>query len=153
MMELSLTTWLSVAALIISGISLAVSYWHNRRSAIVGIEPVLVFVYDRGTGWTLQNVGNGPALNVTVAQKEVGGEWFNPVRVPPISKDGAFVCRWLGHVNTTGMGVPYTDFEGRPYSSIAGNDLSRVFKERKLPVWEEPEIGKHWDYPVHHDGT
>src|ERR687893_400657 len=99
-------TWISVAALLISGVSLAISYWHSRKSAITGRKPVLTFVYDDETGWVLQNIGNGPALNVIVAQKKVGEQGFNPVRVPPISKDGAFVCRWLGHVNTT-RGIKY----------------------------------------------
>jgi hypothetical protein len=146
---MDLGTWISVVALLISGLSLAISFWNNRRSAITGRKPVLAFVYDHESGWLLQNIGNGPALNVIVAQKEVGGQWFNPVRVPPVSKDGTFVCRWLGHVNTTGLGATYTDFEGRPYSSVSGNDLSRTFEGHKLPVWEESEVGRHWDHPIY----
>jgi len=150
---MELGTWISLVALLIAGLSLAISFWNNRKSAITGRKPVLTFVYDDETGWSLRNIGNGPALNVIVAQKEVGGQWFNPVRVPPLSKDGAFVCRWLGHVNTTGLGVTYTDFEGRAYSSVTGNDLSRTFEGRKLPDWEESEIGSHWDHPIYRNGT
>ena len=74
------------------------------------------------------NIGGGPALNVLVAQKKMGGEWFNPVRVPPCQEDGEFILRWLDHVNTTGLGATYTDFEDRPYTSTCGDDLSQSFR-------------------------
>lgn len=114
---------------------------------------MLTFVYDDETGWNSQNIGNGPALNVIAAQKEVGGQWFNPVGAPPLPKDGEFGCRWLGHVNTTGLGATHTDFEGGPYSSVTCNDLSRTFEGRKLPVWEESKIGRHWGHPIYRNGT
>jgi hypothetical protein len=87
-----LSVTLAVAALALSLVSFVLTYRaghaEDRRSRI----PVLVFIYDdaRG-GWALRNVGNGPALNVLVAQKHVKGDrcgqWYRPVRVPPIARD------------------------------------------------------------------
>ena len=141
---MELKDWLSVGAFIVSVTSLAISILNNRRSAITGIKPVLVFVYNQERGWILQNIGNGPAMNIIVAQKQVNGQWFNPVRIPPISKGTEFVLTWLNHVNDTGLRATYTDFQDRSYSSTCGNDLSRIFDGNKLLDWKEGEIGQHW---------
>jgi hypothetical protein len=71
-------------------------------------------VYEGKTGWIIRNIGGGPAMNVIVAQKKPRGEWFNPVRQPPLAKDSEFLPVWLGHVNTTGLGATYSDYEDRP---------------------------------------
>ena len=114
-------------------------------------KPVLVFEYDGDSGWILRNVGAGPALNVVVAQKRVGGEWFNPVRVPPLSKDGKFILQWRNHVDTTGLGAIYTDTEQLAYTSTCGNDLSKTFDGTLFGPWPEPMIGRHWNQPLYRE--
>jgi hypothetical protein len=104
-----------------------------------------VFVDDpKRRCWVLQNVGNGPALNVLVAQRE-GGEWFDPVLAPPLAKDAAFGLEWLGRVNTTGLGASYSDFEDRRYTSTLGGDRSRTYERSQLPDWPNDEIRRYWD--------
>jgi hypothetical protein len=151
---MKLTDLLSIVAIVISTISFLLSFWLNIKSARSDIRPVLAFVYNGESGWHLRNVGSGPALNVTVAQKNVKNrEWFNPVRVPPLEEESRFHLKWLGHVNDTGLGVVYEDFQGRTYSSTCGNDLSCVFRGRgEIPKWEEQEIGRHWRQPLYRSG-
>ena len=146
---MELSDWMSIAAVVISVTSFSLSFWANLRSARSDIRPVLAFVYHGKSGWHLRNIGSGPALNVTVAQKNVESkEWFNPVRVPPLEEASRFHLAWLGHVNHTGLGVVYEDFQGRTYSSTCGNDLSRIFRGRgEIPKWEEQRIGSHWRQP------
>jgi len=105
---------LSFAALVVSVTTFALNYRYTRRSAVLSRKPVLVFEYYGERGWLLRNVGSGRALNVVVAQKRVGGEWFNPVRIPPLAKDGQFLLAWLGHVNTTGLGATTPTQKTRP---------------------------------------
>jgi hypothetical protein len=150
---MELRDWLPIGAFAVSVMSLTISYLSSRKTSITGIKPVLVFVYDEEKGWILQNIGNGPAMNIIVAQKRVGGEWFNPVRIPPVSKGTEFILTWLGHVNDTGLGATYTDFQDRTYSSTCGNDLSRTFEGNKLRVWKEQEIGRHWNHPIYRSKT
>ena len=132
-------------ALAVSIISFVLNYRHNRRASILARKPVLVFEYDGSVGWIVRNVGHGPAMNIVVAQKEPGADWFNPVRIPALSKDGKFVPVWLGHVNTTGLGATYTDVEGSPYTATCGNDLSRIDEGTEFGPWSEDEIGRHWN--------
>jgi len=146
-----MTAALSSTALLLSVVTFAINYRQGRRSAILTRKSVLVFEYDGDSGWTLRNVGAGPALNVVVAQKRVGGEWFNPVRVPPLSKDGKFVLKWLNPVNTTGLGATYSDTEQLPYTSTCGNDLSMTFDGTLFGSWPESVLGKHWKQPLYEE--
>jgi hypothetical protein len=146
-----ITATLSLTALLVSVVTFALNYRHTRRSAILSRKPVLVFEYDGDLGWVLRNVGAGPALNVIVAQKRVGGDWFNPVRVPPLSKDGKFVLGWLNHVNTTALGATYVDTEQLPYTSTCGNDLSQVSSGTLFGPWLEQQVGRHWNQPPYEE--
>ncbi|ADG14250.1 hypothetical protein BC1002_0142 [Paraburkholderia atlantica] len=142
------------AALVLSALALAFSVfslWFNFRSslhaAMLSRKPVLVFEYDGREGWILRNIGNGPAMNVIVAQRLKTAKWVNPIRVPPLAKDGSLVLQWLGHVNTTGLGATYDDSENTKYTSTCRQDLTRVESGEKFGPWPDGEIGRHWDNP------
>lgn len=137
----------SVAAVLVSAVSFLLNYLSAARVASLGRKPVLVFEYDGASGWMIRNVGNGPAMNAIVAQRSKSGDWINPVRVPPLAKDGKMILKWLGHVNTTGLGATYVDTENRPYTSTCGNDLSRVEPGLRLGPWAEANIARHWANP------
>jgi hypothetical protein len=142
---------LSAIAVVVSLVTFGLTHFHDRRLTVLGRRPVLVFEYDGSRGWILRNVGLGPALNPIVAQKTVGGDWFNPVRIPPLAVGGEFIPLWLRHVNTTGLGVLYDDTDGLPYSATCGNDRSRVFAGHRFGPWKEDEIGRHWNHPMYRE--
>lgn len=141
----------AVSALGVSLFSLFLNQRLAQRTLVLGRKPVLVFEYDGRRGWLLRNVGAGPALNIVVAQKRVGGGWFNPVRIPPVSKDGQFLMEWLGHVNTTGLGATYSDSEEITYTSTCGNDLSKVAIGMLFGPWPESQVGRHWNHPPYRE--
>jgi hypothetical protein len=136
-------TVVSVVALVVSVMALVISMIATGRTAVAGRRPVLIFDYDSERGWRIRNVGNGPALNVIVAQKK-DGEWFDPTRIPPLAKDAEYVLRWCLHVNDTGLGSTYTDVADMAYTSSCGNDLSTTRLGHHLPRWSEPEIRRDW---------
>jgi hypothetical protein len=103
-------TTLAVGALVVSVASFVISFLAARATERRARMPVLVFVYTFEKGWKIRNVGNGPALDVVVAQKEVGGDWFEPRRVPPMGRDHELVLEWIGHDNEHGLGATYSDF-------------------------------------------
>lgn len=133
---------IALVAIIISLIALVFSIWYNLKSAKTNICPVLVAEYNESNGWSIRNIGNGPALNVLVAQKRIKGGWFN------IGQDDQFHLKWLGHFNDSGLGISYQDFNSKKYSSTISNDLTNTFSKDILPSWEESDIGKFWNY--HH---
>lgn len=135
--------WFAFIAILVSTISFGISFFHSLKSSRASIRPILAVVYTK-TGWHLKNIGNGPALNILVAQKPIQGRWIRPVRVPPIPSGGNFYLEWIGHDNEHGIGVFYEDFQGREYSSVCGNDLTKISKGSIFPRWTDQEIGRHW---------
>jgi hypothetical protein len=142
---MSAALFISVVSLTLALVSFAVNFVLNQRAAVRARKPVLVFVDDpEASGWVLRNVGNGPALNVVVAQRERELGWFNPVRVPPLGRDAAFRLHWLGRWNAGGLGSTYSDFEDRRYTSTLGGEISRTYEGDRLPDWRDEEVKKHW---------
>src|SRR5215467_4188933 len=134
---------LSITALIVSVISFSMSYLQSRRSAITGVMPVLAFVYDKEGQWFLQNLGNGPALNIIVAEKARNdSQWSNPVRIPPLPREGRFPLHV--NVNARWLGASYMDIEGHEYSATCADDDSRVRPGRIFPNWKTDEIRPYW---------
>ena len=145
----------SILAFLLASASFVISLWQSWRSEMISRRPILSIQYVGDSGWHLQNVGNGPALNILVAQKSGGigrpGKWFNPVRVPPLGNNESFHMKWLGHVNTTGIGAIYEDFNGRTYTSTCGADLVRLLVGNRIGMWKETEIGRHWNHPTYQE--
>jgi hypothetical protein len=137
---------ISALALLVSAGSFAVNLAVGHRAAVRGRKPVLVFVDEPGDCWTLRNIGNGPAINVVVAQRK-DGRWFNPVRVRPMAKDASERLEWLDRVNDTGLGVSYADSEQRHYTATLGAEILHVYDGRRLPDWDDSDVRRYWDVP------
>lgn len=135
--------WIEFSSAILSVIAIAISWTMFKLTARASIRPVLAFEYPADEGWKVKNIGSGPALNVLIAQKE-HGKWINPVRIPPMSKDGSLILTWCLHDNVRGLGALYEDVDGRKYTSTCGNDLSRFFVGHLFGPWGEDKVGKHW---------
>lgn len=139
---------IAILALVVSFFSFLFAFWKGRYDQITSIKPALVFVYDAG-GWVIQNVGAGPALNIIVAKKELGKEgrpdrWIEPVRIPPMKRDGSFALHWDPHNNTYGLGATYEDMWSRPYTTTCGRDLNRIRSGLHLGEWKESTIQAEW---------
>jgi hypothetical protein len=140
--------FISVVSVAIAFASLIINFFLNRTASIRARKPVLVFIDDPEQGsWILRNVGNGPALNILVAER-ASGWWFNPVRVTPLARDASFALTWLGRVNISGLGASYADFENRRYTSTLGAEISRAYDGDRLPNWDEKEIKRYWELPA-----
>lgn len=135
---------ISIVSVAIAALSFVTNFWVGRRAAVRARKPVLVFVDDpEEQCWVLHNVGNGPALNVLVAQRQ-DGRWFNPVFAPPLARDARFPLTWLGRINVTGLGAGYSDFEDYRYTSTLGGERSRTYDGNRLPNWADHEARRYW---------
>jgi hypothetical protein len=142
---MSVATLIAVVSVAIAATSFVVNFRIVQRAAVRARKPVLVFVDSPEHGcWVLENVGNGPALNVLVAQREFG-QWINPVLTPPVGRDGTILLTWLGRVNTSGLGAAYSDFEDHSYTSTLGGERSRTYDGNHLPEWPNGDVRRHWE--------
>lgn len=136
---------IALSALIISVVALLVNYLSAHRRHVLGIRPVLAFEYQEG-GWTVHNVGNGPAMDVVFTRLR-GNDVHEHVRLPALARGAAFPLHFCRHDNHHRFGATYRDFEGRAYTSQSAEDrsvTSRGFRvQRPTPPviqwWKLPE--------------
>lgn len=140
------TKYVSSVALVVSIASFGLSYRLSRDAAITSVRPVLVFQFDVNTGWSVRNVGNGPALDVLVAMRTGdNADWTQPLRIPPLSNDGEFgLQRWAVYADARTLGATYRDIQQRTYSTTCTDDVSVVQVGNALRTWPDSQIGRHW---------
>jgi len=138
--------YVSTTALVVSIGSCALSYNLSQQSAITSVQPVLVFQYNTRSGWSVRNVGNGPALDVLVAMKtDDRADWTQPMRIPPLPKDSEFgLKKWDVYTSARTLGATYSDIRRRIYSTTCTDDLSAVDEGNSLRIWLDSEIKRHW---------
>jgi hypothetical protein len=134
----------SALPFLLSSLALLVSFLGYRLTAVRNVKPTIILLYLKESGWHLKNIGNGPALNLLVAQRHESGGWFCPVRVPPLAQGDQTHLWWMGHTNVRWIGATYTDIDGRAYSSECSDDLTRISDGSVLPHWSEQQIRRAW---------
>jgi hypothetical protein len=124
--------------------------------------PVLVVFPDEDdNGWRVENIGNGAALNIIIAQgrgsEATGGvielrgdrarrhagvapgeTWCNPIHLRPMSADSSQTVRWP--FSTSGVGISYTDALSFSYTLRMSREGSELSEERCVPAWRPQEI-------------
>ena len=139
-----------------AGIALVVSlvvFVDNRvrelRAARLARQPALVFVWDHPTStWLLRNIGNGPALDVVIAQR-IEAIWGHPLRMPEMPVEGTETVprRWMEKWSANpGLGVRYRSITGEAYSTRTGDDVSEITTGRDILTFGDAEIEPHWLY-------
>ena len=139
--------WISFAAFASALVTLVLTILRDRYNAIVRVKPVLTFLYNSAAGWRIQNIGSGPALNITVAKMDPSQGrpvWHDHVRVPPLPIDGTFLIHWDAHNNSDRFGATYEDTWSRKYTTVCARDLNRVQTGWHLGTFKENEITAEW---------
>ena len=111
-------------------VALFLAYLGYRRS----IRPVLIFTR-RGTGtWQLENVGNGPAVQIEVAYGTKTGEWQAPTLYYPLSPKSNVQLKRIPN-EAWGLGVKYTDIHGKWYATECRDNINKPLQQvfRKEP--------------------
>ena len=143
-----MTKWLlenavSISAIIIAAISLFTSIFFSRRSEIRARRPVLIFEYSED-GWHVENVGNGPAIDILLAFRGDNTPWKCPLRIPPLARESKYKIKELGRLNVRHLGANYSDSAGYLYSTLSVDDKNTIEQGNKLPVFKDSEITRHW---------
>ncbi len=136
---------ISLVALTLSIIATISSIYFSNIGLKTNVLPTLVFVYDSEKGWSINNVGNGPALNVVVAHQAHGeNKWKDPTRLYPISENDSVHVKWVGH-NPDKLMIAYTDVHNRPYTSLTDEDLTTINDKNLSRPWNETDIRRIWE--------
>jgi hypothetical protein len=145
-------------ALLVSVISFYINYRgaenaerHGRMPVVIPVPPIQP---DR---ITLRNIGNGPALNIVIAEAledlarkdalEIDFKasryktmWRGPYHLQPLESktERSYRWRWGGAV-----GLSYTDALGNHYTTLASTFGTKVADGRLMPTWALSEL----EYP------
>lgn len=133
---------------IIAGIALIVSLGTLVFSIIserTKRKPILVFEYQTASGWHLNNIGNGPALNVVMGLSEQRIEkWEDFVRIPALAVGSKFHIFWLGDEDIRSLGAEYMDFADTYYSTISIHDKNYIKRGPQI-VPKGAKIERYWN--------
>ncbi len=131
----------SGVAIVVSIVAITVSYFSARKSRIIGLQPVLVFCFNSGFGWSVKNIGNGPALNIIFALLNTDDQWVSPEGIPSLAVNGEFVFgSFKTQIKIIGWGCLYSDISERSYSSIQKGNKAKIVTGSLFPAWDCDEI-------------
>lgn len=112
----------SVIALVLGIANFLVTLRLTMRRDIGAIRPVLVFIY-KTEGWHIENIGNGPALDV-IFHWLSGATNLQNVRLPILAKSSNVLLHFARHAAKQVFAVTYRDADGRPYTTRSQHDVS-----------------------------
>ena len=136
---------ISLVALTLSIIATISSIYFSNIGMKTNVLPTLVFVYDSDKGWSVKNMGNGPALNVIVTHQDHGEKkWKEPTRLYPISENDVVNIAWVGQ-NPDKLMATYTDVHNRLYSSLTDEDLTTISDDDVSQPWKDTDIRRIWE--------
>ena len=136
---------ISLIALVLSLIATVSSIYFSNLGLKTNVLPTLVFIYNSANGWSVKNVGNGPALNVIIAHQNHGAnKWQAPTRLYPLAAGDKIHIKWVGRSPNKLMAT-YADVHNRNYTSLTDEDLTTIESKSPLIFWDETEISKIWE--------
>lgn len=143
---MTLATGISIVALVLTATNFLVTYILTRKRDAGAIRPVMVFTY-QDDGWHIENVGNGPALDV-IFHRLSGGSITQTVRLPAVSKGGKLCLHFARHDSKQVFAATYRDSDSRPYTSQSQHDVSTVTKGFSIPRPIDVEsLDRWWELP------
>lgn len=136
---------ISFVALILSIVATVSSIYFSNIGMKTNVLPSMAFVYENVKGWSVRNVGNGPALNVIIAHQNQGTDtWIAPTRLYPVPKDETVHIRWVGLKPSKLMAI-YTDVQNRSYITITDKGHTVIQRGTPSMSWQENEIKNIWE--------
>jgi hypothetical protein len=138
-----ITTVLTVISIVLSITSFVVTLILTIKRDKDAIRPVLVFTYRTGLGWHIENIGNGPALDV-VFHRMYAGVLTQNVRLPTMAKSSEFLLHFAKHDSKQIYIATYRDAESRPYTSRSQHDVSTQSKGFTVQRPTDPEQLQRW---------
>lgn len=134
---------LSVIAIALSFTNFIVTLVLTIKRDIGAIRPVLVFTYKTEIGWHIENIGNGPALDIVFHRLNQESVTQN-VRLPTLAKGSEFFLHFARHDSKQIFVATYRDADSRPYTSRSQHDVSTQTKGLAVQRPSDPESLDRW---------
>lgn len=145
-----MSIFFSSMSLIISLIAVLITLLIFRKTQKSSIRPYIVFFNsEKGMGdktsWCIENVGNGPALNILIAGGTNQFEW-NHEDITLLPAMTCNISKRLQWVKLHGaLLATYTDICGREYTSICVHNKHTITEGNSFPNLEPRKFGYQID--------
>ncbi len=123
-----------ILSTVISLIAVALSYYTFQRTLRSSSRPILIFSLRSETLWQLQNVGNGPAINILVGEMNNERQWVNVTNCYPLATGASVPLLWLRH--GVQLATVYTDIYGRSLTTHCASNWNKVTNKNEFPHWQ-----------------
>ena len=131
----TIKTFAPLLPAIVTTLGIVVSYYIFFRSVRANSNPVLIFTSrGEGTRWKLENYGNGPAINILVAEGETSKHWDEIVNCYPQAVGSSVELVWLKKAGI--LAATYSNIYGEQFTSICHHNQTQRIKGNKFPKWK-----------------
>lgn len=149
-------SYIAVTSILLSVAATALTLLHATKLERLGRTPVVVIRFDEmASRWVASNVGNGPALNIVVAQQsDEDDEWYNPVLLPIVASGESYVLAWLGSQGDFSLGARYesvlADSRTIKFFTHTRHDRCAVYRlpqraPNLMPEYPIIDVRRHWE--------
>ncbi len=131
---MSATDFIAIASVVISIIAVVFSYYSFRRNFRASSRPVLIFSMTSTFRWRLDNVGTGPAINLTVGDRSSDYSFVSITNCYPLAVRERLDLLWIKGAYE--LAAVYTDVYGNTFTTICKGNRNRVIDGNEFPAWE-----------------
>lgn len=139
-------TLISIISIVLSVSAISITYFIFRKTHKTSVQPVIVFSNlekEKGdnTSWIIENVGNGPALNVLIAGGTHQFDW-NDEDITLIPAIGCNISRRLHWIKQkAALLATYKDIYGREYTTICVHNKHTIKEGNSFPTLKAKKFG------------
>jgi hypothetical protein len=138
----SIEALFTALALATSVVSLAVSWYTHRDTARASARPVLIFSARTDSLWQVQNVGNGPALDVLVGDRNESGQYPRITGCYPLAAGASASLTWQQYPH--GWAATYADIFGNVFTTVCADHKNNVYGFNRFAAWRP--VTSEWLY-------
>lgn len=131
---MSTTDFIAIASTVISLIAVVLSYYSLHRTLRASSKPALVFSMTSTFRWRLDNVGTGPAINLTVGDKSSDSNFVSITNCYPLAPGECLDLGWINGAYE--LAAVYTDVYGNSFTTICKGNRNRIINRNGFPAWK-----------------
>ena len=129
-----LNAFATVASIFLSLAAILLSYYTFKRTLKTEVRPILVFLRRDEAAWQLQNIGNGPAVKLVVADKireDQLARWGIIANCYPLATGATISLPWIE--GGFEFAATYTDIHGNTFTTHFRHGDNLIFEKNLFP--------------------
>lgn len=131
---MNITDFIAASSVVISLIAIVFSYYSFYRTLHAASKPVLIFSMTSTFRWRLDNVGTGPAINLTIGDRSGDWSFVSITNCYPLAAGERLDLLWIKGAYE--LAAVYTDVYGNTFTTICNGNKNQVINGNEFPAWK-----------------